>query len=99
MVAAIKQVVTVKPGGLIQIRSDQLRAGSRAEVIVLVPDVKRATKTERSKNGRTKATKSRRTRTARLSKQDRGDIAESLRRLAEPGPNIPWEQIKAERGL
>jgi hypothetical protein len=35
MVAAIKQLVTVQPGGLIEIRSDQLRAGSTAEVIVL----------------------------------------------------------------
>lgn len=29
--------------------------------------------------------------------QDWGDLAESKRRLAEPGANIPWERMKAER--
>lgn len=38
MVAALKQVVTVQPGGVIQIRSDQLQEGSQAEVIVLVQE-------------------------------------------------------------
>ena len=36
MVAAIKQTVTVGPGGLVQLRSPQLQAGTQAEVIVLV---------------------------------------------------------------
>jgi len=36
MVAAIKQIVTVGEGGRIEVRSDQLQPGSRAEVIVLV---------------------------------------------------------------
>jgi hypothetical protein len=38
-------------------------------------------------------------RTARLTHQDHGDIAEARRRLAEPGPNIPWKQVKSELGL
>ena len=36
MVAALRQQVTVKPGGLIEIRSPELEPGSRAEVIVLL---------------------------------------------------------------
>ncbi len=36
MVAAIKQTVTVGEGGVIKVRSPELRAGDRAEVIVLV---------------------------------------------------------------
>ena len=36
MVAAIRQQVTVKADGLIEVRSPELRAGARAEVIVLV---------------------------------------------------------------
>ena len=36
MVAAIRQKVTVLPGGRIEVRSDQLQPGTQAEVIVLV---------------------------------------------------------------
>ena len=36
MVQAIRQVVTVKPGGVIEIHSPELSAGERAEVIVMV---------------------------------------------------------------
>jgi hypothetical protein len=36
MVAAIRQQVTVQADGLIEVRSPELRAGARAEVIVLV---------------------------------------------------------------
>ena len=36
MVQAIKQVVTVKPGGVIEIHSPELSAGERAEVIIIV---------------------------------------------------------------
>ena len=36
MTLAIRQTVTVQPGGLIEIRSPQLAPGARAEVIVLV---------------------------------------------------------------
>lgn len=35
----------------------------------------------------------------RMTAQDRGDVAESIRRLKEPGESIPWSRIKAERGL
>jgi hypothetical protein len=34
----------------------------------------------------------------KMSAQDWGDVAESKRRLAEPGANISWERIKGERG-
>ena len=36
MVAAIKQVVTVGPGGTVQVTAPELKAGTRAEVIVLL---------------------------------------------------------------
>jgi hypothetical protein len=36
MVAAIRQHVTVQPGGVVEIRSPELPAGARAEVIVLL---------------------------------------------------------------
>jgi len=36
MVAAIRQQVTVQPGGLVEVRSPELQPGARAEVIVLV---------------------------------------------------------------
>jgi hypothetical protein len=38
MATAIKQRVTVKEGGVIEVRSDQLRPGAEAEVIVLLDD-------------------------------------------------------------
>ena len=38
MVNAIRQQVTVQDGGVIEIRSPELTAGTRAEVIVLVED-------------------------------------------------------------
>jgi hypothetical protein len=36
MVAAIRQRVTVQPGGVVEVRSAELRPGTSAEVIVLV---------------------------------------------------------------
>ena len=36
MVAAIRQLVTVQPGGRVEIRSSELTPGTQAEVIVLV---------------------------------------------------------------
>lgn len=36
MVSAIKQVVTVQPGGRVEVRDPRLLEGSRAEVIVLM---------------------------------------------------------------
>ena len=45
MVAAIRQTVTVGEGGVIEVRSPELRPGARAEVIVLVepqPSVRRS---------------------------------------------------------
>jgi hypothetical protein len=38
MVAAIRQTVTVGPGGHVEIRSPELEEGQRADVIVLVGD-------------------------------------------------------------
>lgn len=38
MVRAIKNIVMVKPGGLIEFRSDELRDGAPAEVIVMQED-------------------------------------------------------------
>jgi len=38
MTTAIKQIVTVQPGGLIEIRSPELTVGARAEVIILLED-------------------------------------------------------------
>jgi hypothetical protein len=39
MVAAIKQTVTVGPGGVVQVTSPELQPGTRAEVIVLVQSI------------------------------------------------------------
>lgn len=36
MVAAIRQQVTVQPGGVVEVRSPELPPGARAEVIVLL---------------------------------------------------------------
>ena len=36
MVAAIRQTVTVQSDGTVEVRSPELRAGARAEVIVLI---------------------------------------------------------------
>ncbi len=33
-----------------------------------------------------------------MSAQDWGDVAESKRRLTEPGESVSWERIKSERG-
>lgn len=38
MVAAIRQQVTVQPGGVVEVRSSELTPGARADVIVLVGD-------------------------------------------------------------
>ena len=38
MTTAIRQQVTVGPGGVIEIRSSELPVGARAEVIVLLED-------------------------------------------------------------
>jgi hypothetical protein len=38
MVPAIKQLVTVGPGGVVELRSPLLRPGARAEVIVVMQD-------------------------------------------------------------
>jgi len=39
MVAAIRQTVTVGPGGRVEVQAPELTEGSRAEVIVLVENV------------------------------------------------------------
>ena len=36
MVTAVKQIVTIQPGGRVELSSDELREGQQAEVIVLV---------------------------------------------------------------
>ncbi len=36
MVAAIRQTVTIQSGGTVEVRSPALRAGAKAEVIVLI---------------------------------------------------------------
>jgi hypothetical protein len=41
MVAAIKQTLTVKDDGILEIHSPELRSGSRVEVTVLVEDAER----------------------------------------------------------
>jgi hypothetical protein len=46
MVAALKQTVTIGPGGTVQVSSPELPAGARAEVIVLVQSEALATGVE-----------------------------------------------------
>ena len=48
MVAVIKQVVTVQAGGLIEIRSSQLKPGSQAEVTVSVDEANATSHSRRS---------------------------------------------------
>ena len=105
MVAAIKQLVTVQRGGLIQVRSSRLKAGSQAEVIVLLPEPtkRRANKSAKS-NGRKHSAASRvGSRIAKMTKEVRGDIAEAhrIRNAISDGREmlIPWEQVKRELGL
>jgi hypothetical protein len=38
MVTAIRQTVTIQSGGTLEVRSPELRAGDRAEVIVLIEE-------------------------------------------------------------
>ena len=38
MVAAIRQTVTIQSGGTLEVHSPQLRAGDRAEVIILLEE-------------------------------------------------------------
>src|SRR5436190_21832256 len=103
MVAVIKKVVTVQRDGFVELRSGRLKAGVRAEITVRFPEPRKGGK---SKNGAKTngATKKPRTKTLkRLTKQDRGDIAESLRimQAVREGREklIPWEQVKREMGL
>jgi hypothetical protein len=48
MITAFKQKITIKTGGLVSVRSRRFKAGTRAEVIVLVEPAKTA---ERSMTG------------------------------------------------
>jgi hypothetical protein len=60
---------------------------------VVIPEGEyRELKAKATRNGKTVKPK------RRLTKQDRGDIAEVRRRLAEPG-RISHEQLKSELGL
>jgi len=44
MITALKQKVTIKSGGLISLRSSKLKAGTKAEVIVLIEPAKTTVK-------------------------------------------------------
>ena len=35
MVATLRQIVTVEPGGVVRVQSDQLRDGAQAEVVLI----------------------------------------------------------------
>lgn len=39
MLRAFRQSITIGPGGLVQVRSEELPEGTRAQVIVLVEDI------------------------------------------------------------
>ncbi len=52
MVAAIRQTVTVKPDGTIELRSPELRPGEQAEVIVLLEQAAPASPAKPSCNWR-----------------------------------------------
>jgi len=103
MVVAVKQIVRIEKGGLVRLRSKELKAGDEAEVIVLVTD--RASlgngKTSKATRRTTKAKSG--VRTAKMTKQLRGDIAQAsrVRQAIQAGREklIPWEQVKRELGL
>jgi hypothetical protein len=105
MVAAVKQIATVQRGGVIRLKSPELKAGDRAEVTVRVrePAARRngaAAKSSTSAIG--KAEPVREAPIARMTKQVRGDIAEAnrIRAAIREGREklIPWEQVKRELG-
>ena len=100
MVAAIRQFVKVEPGGVVRLRSPKLKPGAQAEVIVLLARAgKRSYGTRSKPNGRAKTkARVRRVPLAKMTAEVRGDIARAKKVRAEPGYNIPWERIKAERG-
>jgi len=54
MTNAIRQQVTVQPGGLIEVRSADLPVGARVEVIVLVESASRSKRSLRSMIGTAK---------------------------------------------
>jgi hypothetical protein len=71
-----------------------LKIGKERFVLLREKDY-RALKAKVGKNGNITPRK-----THRLSAQDRGDIAEAKRRLADPNDrSIPWEKAKKELGL
>jgi hypothetical protein len=99
MVAAVKQIVTIKPGGVISLRNKELRAGEQAEVTVRYLEKPNRANGHSSKSGTSKKGGVRKERAHRMSKQDQGDVAWAKKILSEPGENIPWEQVRKELGL
>jgi hypothetical protein len=104
MVAAIRRVVKVQPGGLVQVRSPRLKVGSEAEVIVLLPTTtKRKKAYAPNKSNEAAAKRQREIPLARMTKQVRGDLAEAhrIRGAIREGREklIPWEQVKRDLGL
>lgn len=73
-----------------------LKLGGKKFIVIPAEEYRQLkAKATRSTNARNaKAVSAKR----RLTKQDRGDIAESIRRLAEPG-RITHEQLKSDLGL
>jgi hypothetical protein len=65
---------------------------SGRKFVVIPANEYRELKAKAARNGKPVQTK------RRLSKQDRGDIAESMRRLAEPG-RIPADQVFRKLGM
>src|SRR5256885_15865211 len=98
MVAAIRQLVTVKRGGIVQVRSSRLKPGARAEVIVLLPTTPQRAAPKGKSNGPAARNSARKIPIARMTEQVRGDIAEAhrVRAAIRDGEEqlIPWKQVK-----
>ena len=73
-----------------------LNLGGRKFVVIPASEYRQLkAKAKTSRNGRTSRAKRK---TTFQERQDRGDVAEAIRRLAEPA-RVSHEQLKAELGL
>ena len=88
MVVAVKQIVRVRGGGLVQIRSKELKAGDDAEVIVLVTERANCRNGKHPKSSRRGAESLSKVPIARMTKQVREDIEWAKRCVLNRGQNL-----------
>jgi hypothetical protein len=100
MVAAVKQIVTIKPGGVISLRSKELRAGEQAEVTVRYLEKPNRANGHKPKSGTAKKSRVRKERAHRMSKQDHGDVAWAKKIMADPKEKpVSYALVRKQLGL